>query len=833
MINKKRISFIILFFICIIFFGCEPTASVSETESKGEESSQVPTASMDGIPDESKEEVIGELMEVGDEDMETFSNFIMDGYTENAWQAYGFGDPFVMRYNGKYYLYSSTKDGHSGIKVWSSDDLVNWDYGGFCATDVKTTTAYAPEVTYYNGSFYMYTSPNGQGHYVLKSSSPYGPFKIVTKNLGNSIDGHVFIDDNGTWFFYHAAHGAISGKEMTSPLDISQPDIDVGVSVSGGWTEGPMVIKNNGTYYLTYCGNHVWSKGYRIEGAVGASPLQFNDVEKNILLLNTDYPYYGLGHSSTVKGPNMDTYYIVYHSFSRAARRRMHIDLLAFNGNSFSVLGPTSTAQQMPQMPDIYTDSSDFSKDFNYYSARISNDSTIIEGIGYMITKDDITSDKYTAEINLLKAGENTGLVFSYVDENNYAFASVSPKAQTFTVSVYKEGKKIFEQITALPKSFGENYDFTKLQAISVKKEGYSYTFSFNGLTVATYKLNVPFGKLGIMTETNATVGYTAISFEATGSSLKTYYKSIDGEIPAITCVEDGETVENYKISYEVMKEGYVRNYYVNVNRKSLYDVEIMYYAEEDTILEMYQDKKFLGTITLLAKDGIVNSTSLRNVQLEKGFGVVSFKVIRGKANIRSYTFTDSTSVTAKEFSLDSHYYKDGMITITDDTLYFGDATTQRISHGKVMYGDEGYGDYAVEADFTFSGHNKSVGIILRGKNPAMGGAGDDSFAGKYFFQGYHVCFDNTKGILIYKVNYERGEEKISFQTEIKENVTYNLRVEAIDNIIKIYLDGKLLGEFEDNYLPFQNGAVGITGLNSVATVKNIKIEPISSFSEE
>lgn len=29
---------------------------------------------------------------------------------------YGIGDPFVMRWNGKYYLYSSTPDGKSGIK---------------------------------------------------------------------------------------------------------------------------------------------------------------------------------------------------------------------------------------------------------------------------------------------------------------------------------------------------------------------------------------------------------------------------------------------------------------------------------------------------------------------------------------------------------------------------------------------------------------------------------------------------------------------------------------------------------------------------------------------
>ena len=86
-----------------------------------------------------------------------YQNPIMTAQTENAWQGYGFGDPFVMRHNGVYYLYVSTKDGEIGIKCWESYDLINWTYCGLCATDVRTKGAYAPEVYYYNGYFYMYT----------------------------------------------------------------------------------------------------------------------------------------------------------------------------------------------------------------------------------------------------------------------------------------------------------------------------------------------------------------------------------------------------------------------------------------------------------------------------------------------------------------------------------------------------------------------------------------------------------------------------------------------------------------------------------------------------
>ena len=87
------------------------------------------------------------------ESISTYQNPIMDYQSEQAWPGYGFGDPFVMRYNGMYYLYVSTKDGSVGIKCWSSPDLVNWTYEGFCSNDPITRGAYAPEVYYYNGYF--------------------------------------------------------------------------------------------------------------------------------------------------------------------------------------------------------------------------------------------------------------------------------------------------------------------------------------------------------------------------------------------------------------------------------------------------------------------------------------------------------------------------------------------------------------------------------------------------------------------------------------------------------------------------------------------------------
>ena len=85
---------------------------------------------------------------------------------------YGIGDPFVMRFNGLYYLYASSCEDR--VRVYTSRDLINWEFQGWCTENKDVYFAYAPEVIYWRGDFYMITSPNGGGHYILKSDSPLG-----------------------------------------------------------------------------------------------------------------------------------------------------------------------------------------------------------------------------------------------------------------------------------------------------------------------------------------------------------------------------------------------------------------------------------------------------------------------------------------------------------------------------------------------------------------------------------------------------------------------------------------------------------------------------------
>ena len=64
-------------------------------------------------------------------------------------------DPFVLRWCGRYYCYSS--DEH-GAKVSVSEDLVHWEYRGYAIREQGYHHYWAPSVIYLNGTFYMYYS---------------------------------------------------------------------------------------------------------------------------------------------------------------------------------------------------------------------------------------------------------------------------------------------------------------------------------------------------------------------------------------------------------------------------------------------------------------------------------------------------------------------------------------------------------------------------------------------------------------------------------------------------------------------------------------------------
>ena len=127
-------------------------------------------------------------------------------------------DPFILPYEGKYYLYSQPGkyawNGCDGFYCSVSDDLVEWTEPEKCFDPPvgfwATNNYWAPEVHYYNGKFYMIASFIAKGHMrasqILASDSPEGPFEVwscpITPGHWMCLDGTLYIENEKPYMVF-------------------------------------------------------------------------------------------------------------------------------------------------------------------------------------------------------------------------------------------------------------------------------------------------------------------------------------------------------------------------------------------------------------------------------------------------------------------------------------------------------------------------------------------------------------------------------------------------------------------------------------------------------
>lgn len=216
------------------------------------------------------------------------------------------GDPFVVFDGNAYYMYSTDFD-VNGFKVRKSNDLKTWEVVGV-ALDLNDSWAFqdfwAPEVIYHNGKYVMHYSARRKTDKSLRigvaiADKPEGPFVDVYNgpmfDFGYAaIDGHVFIDDDKTAYFYYSrdcSENVVDGvhtsqiyvAKLSDDLTkiISEPKFLFGATEdfeckhedkSWRWNEGPYVLKSNGKYYLNYSANCYATRHYCICLAISDKP---------------------------------------------------------------------------------------------------------------------------------------------------------------------------------------------------------------------------------------------------------------------------------------------------------------------------------------------------------------------------------------------------------------------------------------------------------------------------------------------------------------------------------------------------------------------------------
>jgi len=312
-------------------------------------------------------------------------------YTNPVGGAITMGDPFILREEGRFFLYGTTSTG-DGFKAWSSTNLTEWTELGFVfSKDADTwgqNTFWAPEAFRYRDKYYLVYScqPADTKSFSARiclavADTPEGPFKEVYApwfdNDWSCIDGHVFVDTDGTPYLFFTKVGVTDPPPKRFLLGINygvrlKPDLSgvdgqpvLCTQADQPWelpadgrsrcTEGSFVFSRGGTYYLTYSANHYAEPFYGIGYATAPSPLgPWTKSPYNPLVeVDLDRGISGPGHNCVITSPDGKELFMVYHTHADpeqpSGRRVVNLDrLIVAEDGRLKLVGPTRTPQPLP-----------------------------------------------------------------------------------------------------------------------------------------------------------------------------------------------------------------------------------------------------------------------------------------------------------------------------------------------------------------------------------------------------------------------------------------------------------------------------------------------------
>lgn len=696
------------------------------------------------------------------------------------------GDPYVLRHNGTYYFYKTNFKDHF-VCAWKSDNLVDWsDYHMVCSVP-EAFGAYAPEVHYINGRFYMVASSRGNGHFMYVADDPFGPFECITGRFGQRIDGTFFLDDDGTEYFYRAETDGICYHEMPENGKVDTRPHQIPESNLGGWTEGPLVWHRDGYYYLTYTGNHLLSRGYRIAYSVSdKSPVSgYVNMKNRTLLLEVEDEFHALGHSSSALAPDMDGAYIIYHNYDFLAEkpyRMVNVDRLFFNGARMY----NNTCWWDQEKPELAS-----------HSWRGCDELEVSEGIAWLPV---VPGDEYTAEFNLnLHSGARI-----YYGEG---VIQLAPEG----VSVIENGR------VAAMASMPKNTSFTANMTIRVMRrhDGFMKLILNRDQELVKWTSELDSGNLGITAQKAEPDKFFALSPYAFGSSDKVIRKAVPGRFDAVHALQDVNRVSAKENGMEVFvadaQEGDSFTYPVNVREDGTYELSVLVRGKGPVAFQVIagtaeqngqaaedemQTENLSVDTTLWAECSVLDRdgscwVNLGAVELKAGFQEITLTALENMT-------VDAFKFTAVEEVEEGVYIQDSQLVKPLDTI-IGEKGTEAVISKEYgftsseapnfsFWGKKGWDDFSVRATVhVLKAGDGFAALLLR--------ASKESWFDKQVVDSVdalEVRFD-ADGVTVSRLNYEKkilgcmmldfDEEWLNVECTIRQN-TLSVMVEGMGAMV-------------------------------------------------
>ncbi|MBQ7850258.1 MAG: hypothetical protein IJ343_11080, partial [Clostridia bacterium] len=533
----------------------------------------------------------------------------------------------------------------------------------------------------------------------------------------------------------------------------------------------------------------------------------FAQREDSTLLINSVFgdDFKGLGHSSNVIGPDLDSMYIAYHSLVSLGgpARLYNLDRLFTNNGLLYTSGPSNSPMPVPEMPDVWGDAGG---EMHGFTAQE-------EGWFAELPETAV----FTQEWNFTLRGGMANVLIGQQDGMD-----ISVLVDQHDITLRKGEKTIAAE--QLPEIGPEDCLHT-LRVEVTPDIAYFYVDDMRLLTLK--RPGITASRIGAIASGDVAYGFMACTAEALGSSDNTALKLLPGGFSTRHALNAAELVlEDFGTQNEMAALLGTADYNVRIAQDGQYCFDLLLRkADKGKSLSIALDGHVLwtGAVPEFTGRGKSFTFTTEAVTLPAGDHTLSITgedVLLNRVSAFAFAPVEEMSFTFAKKAEREYFITHGPFTLkpSEGVLRIG-----WNKKGFALFGEEGYTDYALDVTFEIPRKgNGSCGILLRATDVSYY---DAQVEDSYF--GYGVVV-SERGVTLKRSRYgQAGASTFEAVKAWETAQTGTLHLEMRGNRIEIYLPGeeKPLISFEDAK-PMTHGMWGFFSTGRELSVLECTVAP-------
>ncbi len=286
-------------------------------------------------------------------------------------------DPWMLYYNGNYYLSATTwgQTASIGLSMWKAPTIAGLKAAAPVKIWTDTTASrccqiWAPEFHLLNGPngmrWYMYYTAGTSGAccdnqrlHVLESAGtdPMGPYTYKGQLFSTwAIDGSILQLNGTNYILYSKWEGADQGvyiAQLSNPWTVTGASTRLTYptysweTVGGRTNEAPVILQRNGQTFLIFSASSCNTDDYKLGMLTytGSNPLSASAwTKKSTAIFQKSGTVYAPGHNGFFKSPDGTEDWIVYHANATSGnncnmQRTARIQKISWNADGTPNLG--------------------------------------------------------------------------------------------------------------------------------------------------------------------------------------------------------------------------------------------------------------------------------------------------------------------------------------------------------------------------------------------------------------------------------------------------------------------------------------------------------------